>query len=217
MKKTALILVSTGLIGGHLLAAILEDDAYEGVTCLVRPGRARALHKKLKYVETELGDMASHASAFAVDNVFCCLGTTIKKAGSQEAFRTVDYEYPLAAARLAKEKGAKAFFVVTAMGSDKNSMIFYNRVKGDLEAALAAVGLSSVHVFRPSLLSGDRKEKRPGEEMGQVVGKLFSFAFQGPLRKYKPIEGSRVARAMLACAVSPAPGFVIHESDEMQR
>ena len=152
---------------------------------------------------------------FKVDRVFCCLGTTIKVAGSKEAFYKVDYTYVVESARIAKSMGVAGFSVVTAMGSNSKSRIFYNRVKGEVESSLESLGFSSLQIFRPSLLLGERKDFRRGEKIGGVISRAFSFAFVKSLKKYKPIQGILVAKSMLAHAKSPKIGLEIIESDKM--
>lgn len=147
--------------------------------------------------------------------MFCCLGTTIKTAGSQEAFLKVDYTYVIESARIAKSQGATAFSVVSAMGANSKSGIFYNRVKGDMEEALQKIGFSSLLIFRPSLLIGERKEVRPGEVIGAAISNLFSFLFVSGLKKYKPIQGSLVAKSMLDHAKEQKTGLQIIESDKI--
>lgn len=211
--RTALILGASGLVGGHLLAILLDSPEYRRITAIGR--RPLAGHPKLDQIVTGLDDLGSHAAAFAVDAVFCCLGTTIKKAGSRAAFRRVDRDYPLAAARLARAAGA-AFLVVTALGADPRSIFFYNRVKGELERQLIALDLPSLHIFRPSLLLGERRETRPGEELAARLSTVLSPFFRGPFAKYRPVDARAVARAMYAAAVRPSAGPVrIHESAEI--
>ena len=142
-----------------------------------------------------------HASA---DDVFCCLGTTIKQAGSQEAFRRVDYDYPVALAQAAARDGAKRLLVVSALGADARSKIFYNRVKGEMEAAVRAAGVPKTYFFRPSLLSGPRAEPRMGERVGLVVGAVL-----GPLLgRFRPIHADLVAAAMIRAAERDLPSQV---------
>lgn len=147
--------------------------------------------------------------------MFCCLGTTIKVAGSKEAFYKVDYTYVIESARIAKSMGVAGFSVVTAMGSNSKSRIFYNRVKGEVEASLQSLGFPSLQIFRPSLLIGERKEFRRGEKIGAAISSAFSFAFIKGLKKYKPVQGSLVAKSMLAYAKSQKTGLEIIESDKM--
>ncbi len=142
------------------------------------------------------------------DDLFCCLGTTIRKAGSQEAFKRVDHDYPLALARLGKTVGAQQFLLVSALGADAQSSVFYSRVKGETERDIAAIGLPKVSFMRPSILLGERHERRPGERAGIFVGKLIAPLLLGPLRKYRPIHADDVAAAMLYVAnhdVRPGP------------
>jgi uncharacterized protein YbjT (DUF2867 family) len=152
----------------------------------------------------------------APDEVFCCLGTTITKAGSEEEFRRVDYEYPLALARFAKAVGAGKFLMVSALGADPKSAVFYNRVKGEVEQEIAAVGLPAAYFFRPSLLLGPRAESRPVEKIGIAVGKLIAPLLICGLRKYRPIHADAVAVAMVHVANHDVPTGVI-ESDAIAR
>ena len=213
--KTALLLGATGLVGKSLLKLLLQDPAYSKVRVLLRKDTL-ATHPKAEKILVNFDKLSTHAEAFAVDHVFCCLGTTIKKAGSQEAFYKVDATYPYEAARLAKEKGAKQFLIVTAMGADKNSGIFYNRVKGEVEEKISALQFPGFHVIRPSLLLGERDEKRMGEKIGQIVMGNLGFLMVGPLKKYKAIEGEKVARSMLNIAKQNLAGRHIFESDQLQ-
>jgi uncharacterized protein YbjT (DUF2867 family) len=148
-------------------------------------------------------------------DVFCCLGTTIKKAGSQEAFRRVDYEYPLNVARLAAQWEDAHFLVVSSVGADAGSGVFYSRVKGELEKAVQALPLAGAHIFRPSLLLGERGEVRLGERMAAVAAKPLSLLLFGPLRKYRPIHARTVAQAMLRVAREGRRGVEILESNRI--
>jgi uncharacterized protein YbjT (DUF2867 family) len=202
-------------VGGELLQILLASQAYGKVTALVR--RPLPLtHPKLEQRVTDWDHLEDQADAFAVDDLFCCLGTTIKKAGSQAAFRKVDFDYPVALARLGKAQGLSQYLIVTAMGADAHSSIFYNRVKGEVEEAVGAVGLPSVQIFRPSLLLGDRPEFRFGERVAAVISRGMAPLMGGGLRKYRPIEGRTVAEAMCRAALSGAqPGVRIYRSDEI--
>lgn len=211
MSRTALVAGSTGLIGGQLLSLLMEDPYYDKVIALSRKPLALT-HAKLQNILVEVDQLNQHKDLKAED-VFCCLGTTIKQAKTKEAFRKVDFDYPLALANKAKTNGAKQFLLVSALGSNKNSSIFYNRVKGEVEEAIAAVGYDSFHIFKPSLLVGPRKEQRSGEDAAKVFYKIFGFLI--PL-KYKEIESIKVARAMNALAKTNQHGLQIHESDVLQ-
>jgi uncharacterized protein YbjT (DUF2867 family) len=211
MSRTALVAGSTGLIGGQLLSLLLEDPYYDKVIALSRKPLT-VIHAKLQNILVEVDQLNQHKDLKAED-VFCCLGTTIKQAKSKEAFRKVDFDYPLALANIVKTNGAKQFLLVSALGSNKNSSIFYNRVKGEVEGAIAAVGYDSFHIFKPSLLVGPRKEQRSGEDAAKVFYKIFGFLIP---KKYKEIESIKVARAMLAEAKQNRSGIFVHESDLLQ-
>ena len=212
--KTALIAGATGLVGGELLSILLNRPEYLRVVALVR--RPLPLnHPNLQQLVVDFDRLPEQADAFRVDDVYCCLGTTIKKAGSQAAQRRVDYEYPLAMARLAAGQGARRYMLVSSMGADSKSAVFYSRVKGDVEAAVAATGVPAVHIFRPSLLLGQRQEHRIGERIAVVLSPVF-----GPLlpARYRPIQAADVARAMVNVALGPeAAGTRIYLNDEVQR
>ena len=213
--KSALLAGATGLVGGYVLRRLLAHPAYTQVDILVRrelPIRDPKLTQRI----VDFAHLNPGVLGTAPDEVFCCLGTTIRKAGSEEAFRRVDYDYPLALARLAKAAGAGKFLMVSALGADPKSAVFYNRVKGEVEQAIAAVGLPAACIFRPSLLTGPRAEHRPGEKIGIAVGKLIAPLLIGALRKYRPIHADTVAAAMVYVANHEVSGSVI-ESDAIAR
>ncbi len=211
--KTALLAGSTGLIGKQLLQLLLNDPAYTEVKALSRKPIG-VEHPKLKNIVLDLNKLDEHFDQLKADDVFCCLGTTIKQAGSKEAFRKVDHDYPLELAKLTKNQGATQYLIITALGSNKMSGIFYNQVKGQVEEAIDRVGFQSYHIFRPSLLLGERTEKRAGEGAATVVYQALGFLI--PL-KYKAIDSAKVARAMLHMAKLNSKGKFIHESKELQQ
>jgi uncharacterized protein YbjT (DUF2867 family) len=209
----AIVAGGTGLIGSQLLELLLSDTYYSEVIAVTRKPLAME-HPRLKQIMTDADTLAQHAEQLQADDVFCCLGTTIRTAGSQEAFRKVDYTYPLTLARLTREKDASQYLLVSALGADKHSRVFYNRVKGEVEEAIRAVGFPRLHILQPSLLTGPRKEKRTGEKIGQVIFRIFNPVI--PMR-YRAIESIRVARAMQQIAKKHIPGTFIHPSDELQK
>lgn len=209
--RVALVAGSTGLIGSQLLELLLDDGHYSKVIALSRKPLPRS-HAKLENVVLAASDLKDH-SELKADDVYCCLGTTIKQAKSKEAFRKIDYDYPLELASLLKSNGASQYLLVSALGADKNSRIFYNQVKGEAEEAIGRVGYTSYHIFRPSLLIGPRKEARSGEEAAKVVYKMVGFLIPD---RYKGIESIKVARAMLSFAKEPRKGKFIHESSALQ-
>lgn len=213
--RTALLVGATGLVGGHCFDLLLNDAAYQKVVVLGRrtlPVR----HQKLEQHTVDFDKLSDFAHAIRGQDVFCCLGTTIKKAGSQEAFRRVDFSYVVEVARLAAGGGAGQLLLVSAMGADARSRVFYNRVKGETEEAVGDVPFEGVQIFRPSLLLGERREVRRGEQVAERVMNLFSFAFVGLLKKYLPIEARSVASAMVRVAKQHPPGRNIFESDRIE-
>ena len=199
------MLGATGLIGSFLLGRLLDSPRYSRVDVLAR--RAVAISNPKAVVEVvKFENLQGHHSN--AEDIYCCLGTTIKQAGSQQAFRRVDYDYPVALARAAARDGAKRLLVVSALGADAQSKIFYNRVKGEMEEAVRAAGVARTFFFRPSLLSGPRAEPRMGERVGLVIG-----AALGPLLgKYRPIHADLVAAAMLRAAGRDLPAQVFESS-----
>jgi uncharacterized protein YbjT (DUF2867 family) len=209
-KRKALIAGATGLVGGQLLNLLLNDEGYEAVYVLTR--RPLPAHPKLHVLEADFNQLDTTAWP-AVHDVFCCLGTTIRASGSRAAFRTVDYQYPVTLAAGMRRTGAKRFLLVSALGADANSAIFYNRVKGETEQQIAQAGFASLHIFRPSLLLGQRSEKRPGEDAAKWVNRRLGFLIP---KKYKGIEAAKVARAMLYWAKQDTNGIQVHESETLQ-
>ncbi|MCW5911942.1 MAG: NAD(P)H-binding protein [Cyclobacteriaceae bacterium] len=211
MARTALLAGATGLIGKQLLELLLNDSQYDKVIALSRSALP-VNHHKLENVLMQAGEW-DKLLALKAHDVFCCLGTTMKQAGSKEAFRKVDYEYPLELAKALKANGAQQFLLVSALGADKLSTVFYNKVKGETEEAITALGYDATFIFRPSLLLGDRKEQRPGEDAAKVVYKIFGWLIP---KKYKGIDSVKVAQAMLTEARSGKTGKQVYESAALQ-
>jgi uncharacterized protein YbjT (DUF2867 family) len=211
-SKRALLVGATGLVGSRVLGLLLEDPAYAVVHALGRRPTGLA-HPKFSERVVDF-DRLDAAAMPAVDDVFCCLGTTIKAAGSQEKFRAVDYTAVLNVARLALGAGASQFLLVTAMGANPSSRVFYNRVKGEIEDAVRGLGYKSVCIFRPSFLKGERKQSRAGEQI--ALATLTRLPFLLP-KKYRPVADVAVARALVDAAKRAEPGAHIVESDAIQR
>jgi uncharacterized protein YbjT (DUF2867 family) len=212
MSHIALVAGASGLVGGHLLPLLLADAAYERVITLGRR-QLDTRHAKLDQRVLDLGALDAVADPPHVDDAFCCIGTTIKKAGSQDAFRRVDYDYVLAFARAAQRAGARQFLLVTALGADPASRIFYSRVKGEIEQAVRELPFQGVHIFRPSFLMGERAEARLAERIGVPVARVLAPLLIGPLRRYRPIKAADVARAMLQVAKEAPRGPNVFEYD----
>ncbi len=212
-QKTALIAGASGLVGNYLLRMLLQSDRYSKVIAVVRKPMA-IQDPKLEQRIVDFNKLAVTSGLFA-DDIFCCLGTTMKKAGSKEKFYQVDYTYVVELAKATAAQFASQFLVISSMGANKDSVFYYNRVKGEMEEAIKKAPFTAVHIFRPSLLTGNREEKRIGEKVGEVLMGGFRFAMQGPLRKYRAIPARTVAKAMLQMAIDSGGGIKIHESDEI--
>ncbi|AIQ44859.1 nucleoside-diphosphate sugar epimerase [Paenibacillus sp. FSL R7-0273] len=212
MTRIALVLGATGLVGEAVTRELLAGD-WDEVRVLVR--RPLALKdSRLKQIVVDWEQLGQHKEQFArVYAVFCCLGTTIKKAGSREKFERVDLQYPLEAAALAKSSGVKQFLVVSSMGANAKSGNFYIRTKGRAEDGLAAAGFRGLHIFRPSLLLGERAEFRLGERAAAVLMKVFDFAMTGKLARYRAIPGAKVAKAMVNIALADTGGTHIYTNE----
>ena len=206
----ALVAGATGLVGGHLVRLLAADARYDAVKALVRrPAPALASAAGVTPVVVDYERLDDDPSDLRADHVFCALGTTIRAAGSRAAFRRVDLEYPAALARIARGLGAAHFSLVSAVGADPGSRIFYNRVKGEAEAAVRAAGYPSGAIFRPSILGGARTERRPLERMGQWLAALVPG-------RYRVVDAGDVARAMIEVAADESPGWRVVESEAIR-
>ncbi|GGK63120.1 oxidoreductase [Rufibacter glacialis] len=212
--KAALIAGASGLVGSHCLQLLLQSPRYSKVIAVGRT-RLNLEHPKLQQVIVDFNDLEKHRHSLIADDVFCCLGTTIKKAGSKENFRKVDYTYVVNLAKITSTHFATQFLVVSALGADIHSRIFYNHVKGEMEEAVKKLPFTAVHIFQPSLLLGDRQEVRFGEKAAETLMKATSFLFNGPLRKYKGIHAGTVAKAMLEAAKQDGGGVLVHPNEQM--
>jgi len=210
--KTALVAGASGLIGSQLLRLLVEDKRYTKVVAISRQP-LEVIHPKLENVVLEFDQLKQQGQLVKANDIFCCLGTTIKKVKTKEAFRKVDFEYPLELAKIGKEQGAEKYLLVSALGANKKSSLFYNQVKGEVEEAISKIGFSTLHIFRPSLLVGPRQEQRSGEEAAKWVYRIFGFIIP---TKYMAIESIKVAKAMICFAQTNDRGICIHESKELQ-
>jgi uncharacterized protein YbjT (DUF2867 family) len=206
--RTALVLGASGLVGGCCLDLLLEHPAYGTVRTLGRRPLGRT-HPKLEPHQVDFERLADFAGLFEVDDVFCALGTTMAAAGSQEAFQHVDRDYVVEAARLASERGAEQFLLVSALGADPSSLVFYNRVKGETEVAVKQLPFRALWIVRPSLLRGERAELRVGERLADWASRPFGSLLVGRLRRYRPVEGRDVAEALVSLALDEGTGGVI--------
>ena len=214
-RRTALLVGATGLVGGHCLRQLLADDAWSQVVVLARR-RLAASHPKLVARLVDFDRLGQLSGFPRVTDIFCALGTTIAKAGSQPEFYKVDFTYVVETARLAAVSGARQFLLVSAVGADRSSSIFYSRVKGETEEAVRKLPLAGIQIFRPSILAGERSESRPFERVGLAAFSAVSFAMVGPLRRYRPVAAEDVARAMLEVARREIPGVNVYHSDRIE-
>ena len=178
MAKTAILIGSTGLTGSHLMKILLNSDIYDKTICFVRR-ETKISHPKLVQHIVDFDDVDSYKDYMEGNDMFCCLGTTIKKAGSQEAFKKVDLTYPLQFAKVAAVNGIKQFSIISAIGANPESSNFYLRIKGKCEEELRKLPFQSISIFRPSLLEGNRKEFRFGEKALSFAMKILSIFLIG--------------------------------------
>ncbi|MBW0178772.1 NAD(P)H-binding protein [Sediminibacterium sp.] len=212
-KRTALILGASGLTGQVLAQLLLADDLYSLVTIYVRKQIAIS-HPRL---QQQIVNYERLDTAVQADDVFCCLGTTIKKAGSQLAFRQVDLVYPQKVAELQRAAGSSRFLLISAVGANEQSSIFYSRIKGEVEKAIQVLGYSCTCIFRPSLIMGERSERRVGEKIAMLLTKIIGPLLIGPLKKYQPVLALSIAKAMQKAAHQFEDGIHFISSDEIKK
>jgi len=212
-SDTALVAGATGLVGKLCLETLLECGYYQQVIALARRPLDRR-HPRLTEMIVDF-DKLQEIDPFPAGDVFCALGTTIRRAGSQAAFMKVDFEYPRTIASRSATAGSKIFVLVSSVSADPRSPNFYLRVKGELENAIIALPFESTHIFRPSFLIGERAETRLGESIAAAIARPLRFTMVGPLRKYRPMPAATLARAMAAATRESAPGRHIHHYDEI--
>ncbi len=207
MKKI-LVAGATGLIGHTVLQLLLQRKDVQAIVL------ARKRLTELPEQQQWIGDdLVAVLKDEPVDAVICCLGTTIKKAGSQAAFRHVDHDLVIGLGKWAGEKGVPVFSVVSAIGSDPSSWIFYNKVKGEMERDLESLPIASLNIFQPSILTGPRKETRIGERIGIVLTSLIAPFMIGSMKKFKPMPHDILAKALIVTAVNAVPGVHRHSYD----
>lgn len=210
VARTVLLAGATGLVGRELLDLLSRDDAFARVTAIVRRPLAPApAAGRVAAPVVDFDQLERHADLFAVEQVFCALGTTAGAAGARAAFRRVDLEYPLRIAQLARERGARHYLLVSALGANPRSGIFYYQMKGEVEETIGALGFRSFTIARPSILLGERAEFRPGEQVAKAL------AFLVPSR-FKPVHVRQVAAALVQAAREDAPGQRVLTNAELR-
>ena len=213
-QKTAIILGATGLTGGLLLKRLIADESYTSIKLFSRKASGISSPK----LEEFLGDilqLENFKKDFTADEVYCCVGTTTAKTSDRDVYKAIDFGIPANAARLSKENKIPTFMVISSMGANARSKIFYNRTKGEMEQAVLDQEIPNTYILRPSLILGNRNEKRFGESLGAAIFRLTSTLMVGRLKKYRAIKADRIAAAMISLAKS-LPDMKILESNLIQ-
>ncbi len=196
MQKTAIILGATGLTGSHLLKLLLEDETFSKVVVFTRR-ETGIKHPKLEEHIIDLLQLDNYKELFKGDVVFCCIGTTKAKTPNKKAYKAIDYGIPVTAAKLAKQNNIDNYLVISAMGASETSKVFYNKLKGEMEREVLAQKIAHTYLLQPSLIVGERSEKRGGEKFAEVIMRTFGFLIP---EKYKMIQGKTIAKAMVEIA-----------------
>ncbi len=197
MKKTAILIGATGLTGGILLDNLIDDSNFEKVIVFNR----RSVENDNPKIEEHIVDLfklENYKEFFKADVIFCCIGTTKKKTPDDEIYKAVDYGIPVAAAKLAKQNDINTFIVISALGADAGSKVFYNKLKGEMERDVLKENIQNTYILQPSLIVGDRNEKRLGEDVASVLMKSFNFLIP---KKYKFIYAKTIANTMKILAL----------------
>lgn len=211
-KKSALVFGASGLVGKELLKLLLENHSYQSITTFGR-NSLNIEHPKLKQIISSFDELESHQEIFTNKDVFCCLGTTIKKAKSKEAFRKVDLDYVVKIASIAKKTDVENFAVISSIGVTENSRGLYLKTKAEMELALQQLNFKKLVILRPSVLLGKRDEFRLSEQIGKIILKFISPVLIGKLKIYKGVEAKKVAQCMIDSMHSTDSGTLIIESD----
>ncbi|MBS9779463.1 MAG: NAD-dependent epimerase/dehydratase family protein [Moraxellaceae bacterium] len=196
MKKTAIILGATGLTGGHLLDKLLANDDYQQVKIFTRRTTGKT-HPKLTEIICDVLNLEEQADKFFADELFCCIGTTKAKTPNKNLYHAIDYGIPVSGAKLAERNKIPTLSVISAIGADAKSSVFYNRTKGEMEQAILQCDIANILIYRPSLIYGERADNRLGEKVATAVVKGLQQAMIGKLAKYRAISGEQLANALL--------------------
>jgi uncharacterized protein YbjT (DUF2867 family) len=216
MKKTAIILGATGLTGSILLEKLIKDDRYETIKLFSR-SKIENLPNKVKQFIGNLIELDQFKGDFTADEVYCCIGTTSNKTPNKTLYKQIDYGIPVTAAKLSKENNIPTFLVVSAMGANKKSSVFYNKIKGEMEHDVLLQNIKNTMILRPSLIGGERNERRILEKIGLVVFKIVQPLFIGKLKKYKIINAESIAQGMINLANTTHNNEVIITSNEIKK
>jgi uncharacterized protein YbjT (DUF2867 family) len=215
MSFKAIIAGASGLIGSNLLEILLNEPAYDEVIILVRKSTG-IKNKKLTEIVLDFDKLSDYKSEIIGHAIFCCLGTTNNKTPEKALYRKIDHDYPLTLAKIAYENGVEQYHLVSSLGADSSSSIFYQKLKGETEEDTKALGLKTLHIYQPSLLTGDRKEFRLTEKIVTGLFYLIDSLLVGGLKKYRSIPAKTVAMAMYKQSINKNEGIFIHPSDNIQ-
>lgn len=205
MKKTAIILGATGLTGSLLLENLLKDSEFGKIKLFSRSSVNKNDPKIEEHI-VDLFQLGNYAQDFNADVVFCCIGTTNAKTPDEETYSKIDYGIPVTAAGLAKQNGISKFIIISALGADEKSKVFYSRTKGKMERDVLQQNINDTFILQPSLIVGDRKESRFGESVAGFFMGMFGFLIP---HKYKYIKAETIAKAMVALAKNGYPDKII--------
>jgi len=215
MPNKAVIAGASGLIGSYLLDILLESDYYDEVLILVRT-EMPVNHKKLAQLLVDFDKLDEYKLSITGHAVFCCLGSTRKKTPDLVIYRKIDHDYPLKLAQMAKENNVRHYHLVSALGANPKAANFYNKMKGETEESIKQVGIKCLHIYEPSILTGDRKESRPMERFAIGIMKLLDLLLIGSLKKYRSIPAKSVAQAMYKQSLKTEEGIFVHLSDSIK-
>ena len=211
--KTALVFGSSGLVGSHLVRLLNKNSIYEKIKLFVR-STSEIKASKIEIFNTDFNNLSNHKEDINGDDCFFCIGTTKKNTPDKDEYRRIEYDIPVEIAKIAKSNSINSFFYVSSGFADPKSSSAYLKNKGQVEEELIKLNFSILGIMRPSFLLGNRKEKRPGEEVGIFFFKIFSPLLLGPLKKMRPIQSEKVAKVMIKVA-NESLKKTIFESNEI--
>jgi uncharacterized protein YbjT (DUF2867 family) len=214
MGKTAIILGASGLTGGIVLEKLLADDRYKTIKLFSRKSIGISNPKIIENIG-DIIELENFKNDFTADEVYCCIGTTAKKTPNKELYKNIDFGIPVKAAQLSKSNNIETFLVVSALGANSQSSVFYNKTKGEMEEEVLKQQIPNTFILRPSIIAGNRNESRSIEKIGLFIFKLFNPLLQRKLKKYRAINANSIAQAMINLANSNEPTQII-SSDKIE-
>lgn len=216
MGKKAVIFGASGMVGRQLLRIMVDSDEYKQITVVVRKP-LKFEHSKLTQIQADFTTLENFKNELQADAFFCCLGTTRKKTPDLKEYYQIDHDYPLKAANIAKELGVNQYHLVSALGANAESKIFYSRTKGEVENDIISLQIPATYVYRPSLLVGKRKEKRAGEKVGEIILKILNPILFGKAKHWRSIKATQVAYKMYQNSLKPKDGIHIILSEDIKK